>query len=139
MSEPKSPQDKKRLSYAKDRRNVYGERGANSRFAIRKSKDLIERSGRHEQNQLLRSVVGVVDEAQAVATENAILSSKAAKKRFYKMPDAPLGAVVESKLEYRKFKGMGAKKVRSKQERQRADAQHGVQGSKSPPSAGPRP
>lgn len=114
MGSPKTPQEKKQLSYNKDRRNVYGERGANSRFAIRKSKRLIEQRGRHEQNQLLRSVIGAADEEQVIAVENAVLSSPAARKRFYKMPDASLGEVVDSQLEYREFKGMGVKKKRIK-------------------------
>ena len=34
MARKKTPQQKKRESYEKDRRNVYGERGAKSRYAI---------------------------------------------------------------------------------------------------------
>ena len=42
MKIPRTPQQKKALSYERDRRNSYGERGANSRFAIarHKAKDL---------------------------------------------------------------------------------------------------
>ncbi|HEX4871378.1 MAG TPA: hypothetical protein VFV27_03610 [Nevskiaceae bacterium] len=139
MTSPKTPQEKKRLSYAKDPRNVYGERGANSRFAIRRSKDLIERRSRHKQNQLLRSVVGATDESQLVSAENAVLCSPAAKERFYKMADAPLGEVVNGKLAYRKLKGMGTKKKLCRKACKETDAQQAAQGPTSPPSAGPQP
>ncbi|AXQ28351.1 hypothetical protein D0B54_06500 [Solimonas sp. K1W22B-7] len=110
MSSPDTPQEKKRLSYLKDRRNVYGERGANSRHAIRRSKDLLERSRRHGQNQMLHGVLGAGDEAQVVSVENAVRSSPLAKMKFHKMRDEALGKVVPEKLAYRERKGMGRKK-----------------------------
>ena len=105
-----TPQEKKRLSYLKDRRNVYGERGANSRYAIRDSKDIIERQRRHAQNQPLKSLVDANDGEHIVSVENAMLSSPLNRKKFHKCPDAPLGQVISRKLAYREFKGMGRKK-----------------------------
>lgn len=110
MTAGKSPQEKKRLSYLKDRRNAYGERGACSRYAIRRNKDIVERHRRHCQSRSLKNMPGAWDEAELAALEDAILASPAAKKKFRKMPDAPLGETVAGKLAYRQFKGMGAKK-----------------------------
>lgn len=106
----RTPQEKKRLSYLKDRRNVYGERGANSRYAIRDSKDIIKRQRRHAQNQALKDVGNSSDVEHAISIENAVLSSPLNKKRFHKCPDAPLGQVIARKLAYRELKGMGCKK-----------------------------
>lgn len=106
----RSPQEKKALSYAKDRRNVYGERGSHSRHAIRDSKDQIERSRRHSENQILHAAIEAQDEEKLIAVENSLKSNPAIKKRFHKMPDAPLGEVIENKLAYRVRQGMGVKK-----------------------------
>lgn len=97
MGTRKTPQEKKKLSYAKDRRNVYGEKGSGSRHAIRRNKDKIERAARHEQKQLLHDVIGTTDEAEIAAIENAVRLSPKGKKKFRKYPDAPLGEVIELK------------------------------------------
>jgi hypothetical protein len=110
MTSRRTPQQKKQLSYDKDRRNTYGERGAHSRHAIRENKDNTERSRRHNENQTLQAVVAAVDDEQLMAIENAVKSSPARKKRFRKVPDTPLREVIPNKLAYRIRQGMGAKK-----------------------------
>lgn len=113
MSSRRTPQEKKKHSLTKDRRNVYGEKGAGSRYAIRRNKDKIERAARHEQKQLLHDVIGTTDEAKIAAIENAVKSSPKGKKKFRKYPDAPLGEVVVAKHKRREAEGMGRKKPRA--------------------------
>lgn len=103
MKKRRTPQDKKKLSYERDRRNTYGERGANSRFAIRASKDSIERSRRHSEKQTLRRSAIARTEDDLVSVEASVRSLPAAKKRFHKSPDSPLGAVVQRKLDRREL------------------------------------
>jgi hypothetical protein len=102
-----TPQQKKKLSYQKDRRNTYGERGAHSRHAILDSKNIIERKRRHAENQTLRAIVTVKDDEEKImAIENIAKSLPESKKKFHKVADTPLGEVIANKLAYREFKGM---------------------------------
>ncbi|WP_143707316.1 hypothetical protein [Uliginosibacterium sp. TH139] len=110
MTSRRTPQQKKQLSYEKDRRNTYGERGAHSRHAIRDNKDNAERSRRHHENQLLQAVVATVDEEGLVSIENAVKSSPAHKKRFHKIPDTPLRVVIARKISGRVRVGMNIRK-----------------------------
>lgn len=114
MGTSKTPQEKKQLSYAKDRRNAYGEKGAGSRHAIRRNKDKIERAARHERKQLLHDVIGTADEAEITAIENAVRSSPKGRKKFRKFPDVPLGEMIASKQKRREAEGMGRRKPRKK-------------------------
>jgi hypothetical protein len=100
MRQPRSPQEKKRLSYLRDRRNVYGENDKASRKNIPLSKALGIRSMRHEQNQALRgALVAVSDEAMIEAE----LKAKEDNRWWWsKQPDAPLGEVVARKLSRRR-------------------------------------
>lgn len=113
MGTRKTPQAKKKLSYAKDRRNVYGAKGSGSRHAIRRNKDKIERTARHERKQLMHDVIGTKDEAEITAIENAVLSSPKGKMKFRKFPDAPLGEVIGWKRK-RRDDLVGRKKQRKK-------------------------
>jgi hypothetical protein len=109
-----TPLQKKQLSYAKDRRNAYGERGANSRFAISESKALVQRQRRRVLNGKLQALTVAPTEGQL---ENAELSARAHplnKKRFEKYPDRPLGETVARKHARRAANGMGIKKVKAK-------------------------
>jgi hypothetical protein len=109
-----APQRKKQLSYAKDRRNTYGERGANSRFAIGESKAIVQRQRRHGQNGPLRALSRTADEGQLEVAELSARSSPVNKKRFNKSPDRPLGEVVAAKHARRSANGMGVKKVKAR-------------------------
>jgi hypothetical protein len=93
-----SPQQKKKNSYAKDRRNAYGERGANSRFAIRENKINAERSRRKAENQVLQTVLPPRDEEVFADIDNRLKSQPARHKHFHKFADAPLGTVIARKL-----------------------------------------
>ena len=60
----KTPQEKKRLSYAKDCRNVYGESDKGSRISIKRNKTFPNRAYRHRVTQALNS------EAKVMGDEN---------------------------------------------------------------------
>ncbi|MGI8668496.1 MAG: hypothetical protein ACR2J3_01470 [Aridibacter sp.] len=110
----KTPQEKKALSYAKDRRNNYGENDKSSRKNIPLSKSLQKRAYRKNANQILQNVKGETDIEDLEIVENEVKSMK--KGNWKKYPDVPLGEIVKQKLEWREAhagKGKTAlKKVR---------------------------
>lgn len=98
MKKVLSPQQKKANSYAKDRRNSYGERGANSRFAIRENKLYVSRSRRRLENSQIQSVRLIADEDTLSQIDHAVKASGASQKQFRKHADSSLGLVVGYKL-----------------------------------------
>jgi hypothetical protein len=105
----RSPQEKKALSYARDRRNDYGENDKSSRKNIRRNKRDPNRSDRHRQRQVLAAAAGLtVDLNLAEATERvlAVKKSKWYTARWRKWRDAPLADVVEYQLRRRERTGM---------------------------------
>lgn len=91
-----TPQEKKRLSYSKDRRNTYGENAKSSRKNISRNKRIRTRSERRTANEPLRSRSTSADESCVdLAGAKAILKRK---KSWKKKPDEPLGVVVQNKL-----------------------------------------
>ena len=62
MPKRRSPQEKKRLSYTKDRRNNYGENDKSSRTSIAHHKRRRHRTERHHAHQQLSTALGPVDE-----------------------------------------------------------------------------
>jgi len=103
MSKIKSPQQKKRLSYAHDRRNTYGENQKSSRKNIPKGKQRSHQDERRSVRQALLAVEGaaageVADEAQSQVLQRGRLKKLAA---FRKSPDSPLGQVVARRLRRR--------------------------------------
>lgn len=95
----RTPQEKKRLSYAKDRRNDYGENDKSSRKNIPRSRKLAHRANRHRVGQDLRVAAGQVDEELAARAEHTMLTRR--QKVFRKWRDAPLGEIVEYQLRRR--------------------------------------
>jgi hypothetical protein len=84
----RNPQDKKRLSYQKDRRNNYGESSKSSRKNIPRSKARDIRRERRGKNQALHSALGATNEDQQVAAE---VAARTVKRRVWeKSPDVPL-------------------------------------------------
>ncbi len=92
----KSPQEKKRISYARDRRNRYGENDKSSRKNIPRHKRRVNRLNRHRHQQVLNGARGSVDIDSAATTEESLL--KVRPQRWQKWPGATLGALVGSKL-----------------------------------------
>jgi hypothetical protein len=93
----RTPQEKKRLSYQKDRRNTFGQSTQASRKAIPLHKALVERQNRKAARQALTQVGAAPDDAGAEKRLNGRKS-----KTWRKYPDEPLGAVVKRKLARRR-------------------------------------
>jgi hypothetical protein len=87
------PQQDKQLSYAKDRRNNYGQNDKSSRTSIRLRKRLVNRANRHHDQQVLNGVASI-DDAEVI--EQKLLATR--RKRWRKSPDLALGAHVKGTL-----------------------------------------
>ena len=93
----KTPQEKKRLSYEKDRRNTYGENSKASRKGIPLAKARANRAERHTQDHVLATVVGLANSDELAAVENLV---RATEPRYWrKEPDTPLGEVLDRKAD----------------------------------------
>lgn len=95
----RSPQEKKRLSYAKDRRNEYGENDKSSRKNIARNKKAPHRADRKRAHQVLEAAVGAVDEVAEERAEERLLGRR--PKFWRKWRDTPLGETVVDRLEVR--------------------------------------
>jgi hypothetical protein len=97
----RTPQEKKKLSYQRDRRNVYGEAPHAARKSIPLRKALRNRSIRHQANQQL-SYEGVgLDEALGDEIESRMKHK--VPQVWEKHRDAPLGEVIAEKTRKRKI------------------------------------
>lgn len=97
-----TPQEKKRLSYERDRRNDYGESPHAARKSIPLRKALSHRANRHYQNQPLKRLSGYSpDEEQADFAESQIYHCL--PNDWQKSPDAPLGERVAGNMRARKI------------------------------------
>jgi hypothetical protein len=100
----RSPPEKKTLSYAKDRRNTYGENDKSSRKNIRRNKRVPNRADRHREHQVLHAATGIAVVDEVAERAEATLVAKRSMwltKRWRKLPDAPLADVVEGRLRRR--------------------------------------
>jgi len=115
MTKQKTPQEKKALSYKKDRRNVYGasDKASRKSIPIRKSKQ--NRAYRKKANQILSKVENESETEEIELLENEIKTLN--KGDWAKTPDAPLGEVVEDTLRNRKL-SVGRGKTARKKERE---------------------
>jgi len=114
----RSPQEKKRLSYLKDRRNDYGENSKSSRKNIRRSKRFPHRANRRRVHQILESVNGAVDEFAGEEAERRMLARRPKSWRKYR--DTPLGEIVAFTLRRRAQREPGeAKRIAIRLERVR--------------------
>jgi hypothetical protein len=97
--ERKTPQEKKRLSYQRDRRNTYGENDKSSRKNIPRAKRHPNRVNRRVARQSLSAAVG---DAGASSLEQMDAELKHRRpKRWRKRADSPLALVVPRKLKRR--------------------------------------
>ncbi|AMV18746.1 hypothetical protein [Planctomyces sp. SH-PL14] len=81
-----TPQEKKRLSYARERRNSYGENSKSSRKAIPLRKRIVNRLNRRAVAIPLRQPAETVEQLEVVDNE-----AKARRRhRWQKSPDIPL-------------------------------------------------
>lgn len=104
----RSPRQKKAFSYAKDRRNNYGENDKSSRKNIRRNKRTPNRADRHRERQILAAATGLVTAEAAEQAETKLRAKKSMwlTKRWRKRRDAPLADVVAHKLRRRADLGM---------------------------------
>jgi hypothetical protein len=95
----KTPQQKKRESYAKDRRNTYGENAKASRKNIPRRKASGRRALRRIAKQALTATAARRDPDIADDLEPRLKRKR--KLGFAKFPDVPLGKVIERKRKRR--------------------------------------
>jgi hypothetical protein len=84
----KTPQEKKRLSYARDRRNTFGENSKASRTGIPLAKARANRVERHAQDHLLAAALTVKSDDELASVEISVRSTK--PRQWRKTPDTPL-------------------------------------------------
>jgi hypothetical protein len=99
MGRRRSPQEKKLLSYAKDRRNDYGENDKSSRKNIPRNKKYPHRANRRRASLVLEAAKGAIDEVVEAAAEERLLTRR--PKSWKKWRDAPLGEIVQYTLRRR--------------------------------------
>lgn len=102
---PKSPQEKKALSYAKDRRNTYGENDKASRKAIPARKAGESRKIRRKARQSLE-VLDQADEATAEVVESSLRQDLERVGGWKKSPDAPLADYMKLQARRRSWRGL---------------------------------
>jgi hypothetical protein len=100
---PKSPQTKKALSYAKDRRNDYGENDKASRRAIPLRRAAESRKVRRKAHQSLKALEHAEEEAAAVS-ESELRQDLERTGGWTKTPDQPLGAYLARHLKLRRMR-----------------------------------
>ncbi|ALG06674.1 hypothetical protein [Kibdelosporangium phytohabitans] len=105
MDRRRTPQEKKQLSYSKDRRNWYGENDKSSRKNIALRKRLMNRATRHRANQRLAGAVGLVDATAEAQVAERVTGTRRRADTWRKAPDTQLGAYVIGKLRKRVREG----------------------------------
>ena len=97
---PKTPQEKKALSLANDRRNTYGNNQKAARKAIPLRKALENRRVRHKDNQAV-SQSSDLDELALDLAESSARHGVNRLGGWKKSPDEPLRTVIERALKAR--------------------------------------
>jgi hypothetical protein len=96
-----APQEKKQLSYVKDRRSLYGESPSSARKSIRRRKGFRSRAQRRDVHMSLRSAEGVADEELQVEADERVGGKRTPGWEWHKHPDASLGEVLALELSER--------------------------------------
>ena len=92
----RSPQEKKELSYAKDRRNGYGGNDKSFRRNIPRSKRVPHRADQHRAHQILAQAAGATGADLAERSERRLAHARPTRVTgFRKSPDEPLRRHVE--------------------------------------------
>ena len=113
----RSPQERKALSYAKDRRNTYGENDKASRKAIPLRKAQESRKDRHKVAQEL-AILPRLDEESAGLIESSARHDVHRLGGWKKAADTALGKVVAWALERREERA--GRKAQARTRRQRS-------------------
>ena len=114
---PRPPKEKKALSYAKDRRNGYGENDKASRKAIPLRKARESRQDRRKVTQDL-AILPRVDEEAADLIESSARQNVNRVGGWTKAADDPLGKAVAAAIEARDSRA--GRKARSRSAREQA-------------------
>jgi hypothetical protein len=96
----RSPQEKKKLSLQKDRRNSYGENAKSSRKNIPLSKAISHRKLRHAASQAAQ-VFERVSEDLVESLSSTLTTPRLQKGKWKKSADLPLKKIVEGRLQRR--------------------------------------
>ena len=107
----KTPQEKKALSYSKDRRNNYGENNKASRKLIPLRKAQVNRGYRKRVNEVLTQITGGESEN---AEELESVVGSIGRPEWQKTPDEPLRVIVQQNLERRESHAGHGKTPRKK-------------------------
>lgn len=102
MPQNLTPQQKKTLSYERDRRNAYGQNAKASRSAIPRRKAAARRAYRHTANQTLREASFAESPEQADLVEARV--AEVVEKPFHKFRDSPLKEHVRRQNERSAFR-----------------------------------
>lgn len=105
MSKIKSPQDKKRLSLDRDRRNTYGEspHGARKSIPQRKAKQHQEERRASSQTLAQHLVTSEIEDLDKIENDIKVKTRLKRLSGFKKVPDVPLGKVIEQKKKRREI------------------------------------
>jgi transketolase len=97
VSTVKSPEEKKFLSLARDRRNRYGENSKSSRRNIPRAKQRRHMDERRAVGEVLGRLKGDIQEDEATDAELSAKTRITVRRRrgFKKTPDTPLGVCRE--------------------------------------------
>jgi hypothetical protein len=96
----RSPQEKKKLSYERDRVNVYGQNDKASRKRIPKFKATTKRALRHQVRLFTESAAKAVDPERAdaaLADRGTLKGLRGGNRRRGKVRDFPLGFVLDER------------------------------------------
>lgn len=110
---PKTPQEKKSLSYANDRRNSYGENDKASRKAIPARKAGENRKVRRKANHAL-NVVERLDEESAALLESSLKQDVERVGGWTKSPDSPLAEFLDLQARRRSWRGLPPSRNKAK-------------------------
>lgn len=102
---PRSPQEKKSLSYANDRRNTYGENDKASRKAIPARKAGENRKVRRKTNQAL-NVIDRLDDENAAVIESSLKQDLERVGGWTKSPDVSLAEYMEVQARLRSWRNL---------------------------------
>jgi hypothetical protein len=102
---PRTPQDKKTLSYAEDRRNVFGENDKASRKAIPARKAGESRKVRRKARQSFDGL-DTAEETVADVVESSLRHDLERVGGWTKAPDAPLSEYIDRQAHRRSWRGL---------------------------------
>lgn len=102
---PRSPQEKKSLSYANDCRNTYGENDKASRKAIPARKAGENRKVRRKANQAL-NVIDRLDDENAAVIESSLKQDLERVGGWTKSPDVSLAEYMEVQARLRSWRNL---------------------------------